>query len=482
MKKRFFSILLCLCMVLMLFPVTALADGEALEEITKIAVGVKTPILGENPEYSWSYRSTPNGVINVDIAWYRISKDAYTGEPWDVWENMFNTGYTYSEDYYYKVVCPVKVYKACIESYVIPNNVNATINGKKCDIQITDNGKSCQLSYVFEAQVLQPVSNIAVTLDKPALGKTPDLSPKITAFPEGSIITDTDTFWAKLPKELDPDLMNMSWEPMKDGEVFTEGYYYGAAIYLYAEDGFSFNENTSFTVNGDRVSNLEISQKEAVFVVIFDPLEPQYTLTVPFTTTVKLGGSAAPGETTFDLAVVSANGYEESYKDVTVSASVTTNGAGSYEGTMTFKGTFQQLQNMLGAGVFVQQVNAGAPNWTYDDTVWSLKLRPIELATDDTAPEYILLICPATLMTSDNGSYYVIDEENPVDEMQFTNTYTYSAPVRDTATIIIGGGKEESKPVEENPNTGAPVAANMSTLSVLTLAVAAVAVLKTRKR
>ncbi|MGN0627881.1 MAG: hypothetical protein ACI4IT_08040 [Oscillospiraceae bacterium] len=66
--------------------------------------------------------------------------------------------------------------------------------------------------------------------------------------------------------------------------------------------------------------------------------------------------------------------------------------------------------------------------------------------------------------------------------MSFTNTYTYSysAPVRDTATIIIGGEKEESKPVEENPNTGAPVAASLSTISVLILA-SAVAVLKTRK-
>ncbi|MGN0628653.1 MAG: hypothetical protein ACI4IW_03380 [Oscillospiraceae bacterium] len=54
-------------------------------------------------------------------------------------------------------------------------------------------------------------------------------------------------------------------------------------------------------------------------------------------------------------------------------------------------------------------------------------------------------------------------------------------PVRDTATIVIGGEKEESKPVEENPNTGAPVAASLSTISVLTLAAAA-AVLKMKKR
>ena len=143
---------------------------------------------------------------------------------------------------------------------------------------------------------------------------------------------------------------------------------------------------------------------------------------------------------------------------------------------------------MLGSGAFVQQVNAGEPNWTYDDTVWGLLLwqGPIELATDyddndDTAPEYILLICPTYIM--DDGSFDLDLDAGSEERMSFTNTYTYSysSPVRDTATIIIGGGKEENKPVEENPNTGAPVAANMSTLSVLVLA-SAVAVLKTKKR
>ena len=44
MRKRFFSILLCLCMVLMLFPVTAFAEGETPEPITQIAIEVKEPL------------------------------------------------------------------------------------------------------------------------------------------------------------------------------------------------------------------------------------------------------------------------------------------------------------------------------------------------------------------------------------------------------------------------------------------------------
>ena len=287
---------------------------------------------------------------------------------------------------------------------------------------------------------------------------------------------------------------------MYEDDVFEEGYYYSVDLYFTPNENYSLSEDMTATVNGkphDDTYGAVYEEYELAYVsAVFGSLEPQYTLTVPFTTTVKLGGSTAPGKTTFELAVVGANADEEAYKNVTVSASVTTNGAGSYEGTMTFKGTFQQLQNMLGAGAFVQQVNAGEPNWTYDDTVWGLLLLPdaVELATDyddndDTAPEYTVLVLPA--VRNGEGGYYIdlgaIDWKNPQSEdMRFTNTYTYSAPVRDnvpvrdTATIIIGGEKEESKPAEENPNTGAPVAANMSTLSVLVLA-SAVAVLKTKK-
>ena len=94
MKKRILSILLCLCMVLMLCPVTAFAEGEALEEITEIAVyDVKTPVIDEHPDYgSWLYSSTPSGVVNVGLQWYQISKEAYTGAAGDSWQ-LINSGY-----------------------------------------------------------------------------------------------------------------------------------------------------------------------------------------------------------------------------------------------------------------------------------------------------------------------------------------------------------------------------------------------------
>ena len=437
MKKRFISILLCLCMVFMLFPVTALAEGETPEQVTEIVIyDLTIPIVGEHPNYpSWMYSSTPSRSINVGLQWYQISKGAYPGATDDDWQ-LINSGYLYSSDYYYKAVFSVRVSTNPEKNYIIPNNVNATINGKECDIQIAEDGKSCVMSYIFEAKAPQQVNtinNIAVTVDEPVIGAKPDFEPEFTATPAGSVTLD-ECCWYKISVDdytgTDGDL----WDEISANDVFEEGYYYSVDLYFIPNENYSLNEEISATVNGKPHDDTYGSVYDEFFGVayvsgVFDPLEPPCTLTVPFTTTVKLGGNAAPGETVFTLEIVDANAGEETYADVTVSASVTTNGAGSYTGTMTLTGPFQQLRNMLCEGAFVKQVDAGAANWTYDDTVWGLLLTEVVAfaSTDDAAPEYTVLILPATCEETENGKYYDLDwDATPLDEMSFTNTYTKS--------------------------------------------------------
>ena len=221
---------------------------------------------------------------------------------------------------------------------------------------------------------------------------------------------------------------------MYEDDVFEEGYYYSVDLYFIPNENYSLNEEISATVNGKPHDDTYGSVYDEFFGVayvsgVFDPLEPPCTLTVPFTTTVKLGGNAAPGETVFTLEIVDANAGEETYADVTVSASVTTNGAGSYTGTMTLTGPFQQLRNMLCEGAFVKQVDGGEEGWTYDDTVWGLLLTEVVAfaSTDDAAPEYTVLILPATCEETENGKYYDLEwDADTVDQMSFTNTYTKS--------------------------------------------------------
>lgn len=167
-----------------------------------------------------------------------------------------------------------------------------------------------------------------------------------------------------------------------------------------------------------------------------------------------LGGNAVPGETTFDLAIVGASTDEESYADVTISGSVTTNGAGEYEGKLTFSGPERQLWHMLSEGAFVQQVDAGADGWTVDDTVYGLVMTEV-----------------AAYSTDDAGNYYIdwdtIDWENdPMDEIRFTNTYTKT----------VTEPTETTKPTESNPNTGATTSPQTGDNSNLILWLALLAV------
>ena len=87
MKKRVLSILLCLCMVLMLCPVTAFAEGETLTPVTEINLYVDAPIIGEVVMDCRGSGSRPYDVTESDITWYRILKTEYTGgeeQPLDI--------------------------------------------------------------------------------------------------------------------------------------------------------------------------------------------------------------------------------------------------------------------------------------------------------------------------------------------------------------------------------------------------------------
>ena len=193
----------------------------------------------------------------------------------------------------------------------------------------------------------------------------------------------------------------------------------------YVQTGWMGSDGVFYELGGVYTTDADVTMYAAWDKII--------TLTVPFTTTVKLGGNTAPGETTFELAIVDVNAGEERYADVTVSGSITTtNGVGDYEGALTFTGPSEQLWAMLSEGAFVQQVNGGEENWTYDDTVYGLVMSQVAYSTDDAVSGYTVLILPAICEETDDGVRYDIDweeidwENGPLDEMRFTNTYTKS--------------------------------------------------------
>ncbi|MDD5913788.1 MAG: hypothetical protein PUC62_05845 [Oscillospiraceae bacterium] len=195
------------------------------------------------------------------------------------------------------------------------------------------------------------------------------------------------------------------------GETFTKD--------GYVQTGWIDKETGAVYALGDTYT-------EDADVTLNPVFEKIITLTVPYTTTVALGDVGVPGEKAFTLALIGDSAPDKDKSNVTVSGSVTTNGKGSYNGTLTITGPEQTLWYMLSEGAFVQQVDDGEAGWTVDDTVWGVLMEeiPVAYATSDdaVASKYTVYAVPASI---DGNGDYTIDWDNLQSaDMTFTNTYT----------------------------------------------------------
>ena len=389
MKKRFFSILLSLCMVLMLLPVTAFAE---------------TP----SERYAL-YIVFDHGTLNGKQGSICKGTNYKAGDKYDIQKDVCgDTGYLLT-DY---------------EPYEIVGWTNLTGTFLKGDIY-------ARAIFKLSAPTINGANQVCSQQDY--------------------------EFTVTAAKGLSVSEFSYTVGEAKYTDSITEqdGVLYGLIpASVYASDIDSF----TLSVTGTAPSGETATDSKTVKVIpdhnfahgvcTICGAQQEFTLSVPFTTTVELGGNTAPGETTFDLAIVGANAGEERYADVTVSGSVTTDGAGDYTGTLTLTGPADQLWNMLCEGAFVQQVNAGEEGWTYDDTVWGLLLSQFVASSSADSAEYTMLILPATCKETDDGVYYDLDwEAESLDEMSFTNIYTKS-------TTKPAEPTESTRPTTNNTNTG----------------------------
>ena len=166
---------------------------------------------------------------------------------------------------------------------------------------------------------------------------------------------------------------------------------------------------------------------------------------LPFTKTVKLGGSAAPGQENFELEIFNVGNSNLTNYGKLYTAAVTTNGAGDYDGRLFISGPADSVEALVCEGFYVREKNAGGANWTYDDAVWFVTreevssgpgdgitidgpLPPSNVPSPDggSDPGYTLVIYPTTAKSGDNGIYYT-PKGDSVEKMTFTNTYTRSS-------------------------------------------------------
>lgn len=197
--------------------------------------------------------------------------------------------------------------------------------------------------------------------------------------------------------------------------------------------------------------------------------EKSATYSFPFTKVVKKGGDIAPKPQEFELEIFNVGvGQIEDYTDVTVTANVTTNGAGEYEGLLTIQGPKSQIRDITCEGFCVREKNTGVANWTYSDAIYQIFCYEYEIATDgQSATQSSYDIFPVQLVETDNGAFYEKTQDTPVASMTFENVYTEKAapaandkpandkPVTDNKPAASTKPAANNKPAAGNiPQTG----------------------------
>lgn len=486
MRKRkntgkLLSILLCLVMVLGMLSTTALADepqleGDPIPESISFSVmktddngsplkGAHfelTPMQGTNSEGKFAY-SDENGIATFDT---NITPGTYK-----LFEAEAPFGYLPSSYQYIVTVLqePNDEGKLLgIKQYVTgPVNIPTVwhTNGATIATFVNKPVEKAEISLSIEKTVVQG-GNIApgeASFTFELLlqtGEDSNATPIYQLIDTAELTTNgtgtkEHTLKFTIPEDLNSqDGFGRNYIYLREQKGSAAGWTYSNAMYHVS---YRMNNDGSHSYIFDGVDPTTGSYLEkAPFTNIYNGT--RYEL--PFTKTVKLGGSAAPGQETFELEIfdVGFGSMEKHAKDL-YTAVVTTNGAGVYESALVISGPSDQVRNLVCEGFYVREKNAGTANWTYDDAVWHILPQRISSETDgeivipivppnnnippiNTPPEgseveYRLVIYATTQEEGDNG-----DSETPADKMTFTNTYTRS-------TSGGGGG-----------STGAAITAN----------------------
>lgn len=192
--------------------------------------------------------------------------------------------------------------------------------------------------------------------------------------------------------------------------------------------------------------------------------EKSASYSFPFTKIVKKGGDIAPKPQEFELEIFNVGvGQIENYADVTVTATVATNGADEYEGLLTIKGPKSQVRDITCEGFCVREKNTGMANWTYSDAVYQIFCYEYEITTDgQSAAQSSYDIFPVKLVETDNGAFYEKTQDTPVASMTFENVYTEKAapaandkPSTDNKPAASTKPAANNKPAAGNiPQTG----------------------------
>ncbi len=227
-----------------------------------------------------------------------------------------------------------------------------------------------------------PVTNIAATVTAPALGQKPDYAPVIVANPADSVDLE-EVIWYKIAVADFTGTDEDTWDKMEADETFTTGYYYSVDMYFNSNEGYKMSESATGTVNGmphdDTYGELyEEGDSAAYLCGLFEPLETEYTIDLPFSLAVKLTGDEKPAKETFKFEIYDLGVEDAEFEIVKDSITVENlefdeNGVAFIEGSLKIKVTGEDQLSNLTEGFSVRMVKGSTKGWTYASEQWRIE-------------------------------------------------------------------------------------------------------------
>ena len=103
------------------------------------------------------------------------------------------------------------------------------------------------------------------------------------------------------------------------------------------------------------------------------PAPDDVTLRIPFSKIVQQGGRTTPPAEIFRFAVKTGIASDYVWEVFEISGgSLATDGAGSYEGEVVIRVSFEEAMRYLADGLYLSEVSGSSDGWTYDKTVWRI--------------------------------------------------------------------------------------------------------------
>ena len=209
--------------------------------------GVVAPVAGATPDVS-GITSDTDGINVMEVKWR--DKDGYAFEG-----NQFVAGEKYILWLKYEIESD---YKVADDAEVTFNISDSNILDKKITHPII------QMTYEVPA-AKTPVDTVNISgLAKPVVGEMPDNS--ITVNGTGVTAADDGSYWGRFDSSrfnpyYDDDTAVVS-EPFREGETYL------FQLYLYAEDGYEFTEETEFYFAGKLLPAPDMSDLSKSFAMV----------------------------------------------------------------------------------------------------------------------------------------------------------------------------------------------------------------------